>query len=130
LNGEICQRDRGICTFFWDQGFPVEINIKVCTKKGFVRVYNACRVDVCYINPDEEGNLISTQSQRIDYCQRGTAMIVEEIENGRRYRCSDVFLYEKEDPFGDIVFTVQRTDSTNNFPRKKNRSLRTEQLQG
>jgi hypothetical protein len=35
-------------------------------------------------------------------------MIVEEIENGRRYRCSDTSSAEKVDSFGDIVFTVQR----------------------
>jgi hypothetical protein len=35
-------------------------------------------------------------------------MVVEEISNGRRYRCSDVSCADKEDQFGDIVFTVQR----------------------
>jgi hypothetical protein len=32
-------------------------------------------------------------------------MIVEEIENGRRYRCNDGV---PDDDFDDIVFTVQR----------------------
>lgn len=35
----------------------------------------------------------------------GAAMIVEEIENGRRYRCNDG---HPDENFDDIVFTVQR----------------------
>ena len=35
----------------------------------------------------------------------GAAMIVEEIENGRRYRCND---WEPDEDFDDIIFTVQK----------------------
>ena len=35
----------------------------------------------------------------------GAAMIVEEIENGRRYRCNDGHL---DEDFDDIVFSVKR----------------------
>lgn len=35
----------------------------------------------------------------------GAAMIVEEIENGKRYRCNDGHL---DDDFDDIIFTITR----------------------
>ena len=41
----------------------------------------------------------------IDSGHHGAAMIVEEIENGRRYRCNDG---HPDDNFDDIVFTIQK----------------------
>jgi hypothetical protein len=37
----------------------------------------------------------------------GAAMIVEEIPNGRRYRCNDA---EADDDFDDIIFRLERLD--------------------
>ena len=39
----------------------------------------------------------------------GAAMMVEELPNGRRYRCNDG---RPDDDFDDIVFRIERVDST------------------
>ncbi len=41
----------------------------------------------------------------VDYGRYGSAMIVEEVEGGRRYRCND---WHPDDNFDDIVFTVRK----------------------
>jgi hypothetical protein len=41
----------------------------------------------------------------IHSCHNGAAMICEEIENGRRYRCNDG---KPDDDFDDIIFTIER----------------------
>ncbi|MCB1117403.1 MAG: hypothetical protein KDK50_02345, partial [Chlamydiia bacterium] len=46
-----------------------------------------------------------TNTVYIDKAHNGAAMIVEEIPNGRRYRCNDG---EPDDDFDDIVFTITR----------------------
>ena len=41
----------------------------------------------------------------------GAAMIVEEIENGRRYRCNDG---HPDENFDDIIFTIQKLTQQGN----------------
>ena len=50
-------------------------------------------------------NIWDTGTGTIQSWFGGAAMIVEEIENGRRYRCNDG---HPDENFDDIVFTVQR----------------------
>lgn len=50
-------------------------------------------------------NIWDSGSGRIDSRFGGAAMIVEEIENGRRYRCNDG---HPDENFDDVVFTIQK----------------------
>jgi hypothetical protein len=43
----------------------------------------------------------------VHYWHNGAAMIVEELSNGRRYRCNDG---EADDDFDDLVFRLERVD--------------------
>ena len=108
MDGEILKKGKGVRLHFWEGTAPKHIRLKLFTKTGFVWVYNICEIDSTYLTNDDQGNSREGHSKTIDYGHNGAAMIVEEIENGRRYRCSDVSGADKEDQFGDIVFTVQR----------------------
>jgi len=88
-------------TFFMENTAPKEIFIKIwkdntnrkqpksLPKKGILAIKNIW----------DAGN------GSIDSWFGGAAMIVEEIENGRRYRCNDG---HPDENFDDIVFTIQR----------------------
>lgn len=64
---------------------PLEFAIKA--KSGAVFVYNAW----------DFGNGV------VEAWQNGAAMIVEQIPNGRRYRCND---WTPDDDFDDLIFTI------------------------
>jgi hypothetical protein len=53
-------------------------------------------------------NVWDNGSNRIDSWFGGAAMIVEETENGKRYRCNDG---HPDENFDDIVFTVQKVNA-------------------
>lgn len=81
--------------------------IKIYTKEPFIFINNAWRIvengvdgPACYI----EGREWILH----DYWG-GAAMIVEEIENGRRYYCNDG---DCDDDFDDIIFTVTRKETS------------------
>ncbi len=105
FEGEICKVGKGVRMLFWDDTAPKRIELKVITKKDFVIVYNIWERTSYYLVGSSTGEPIQKESKSIDYGHNGAAMIVEEIENGRRYRCNDG--YPDED-FDDIIFTVQR----------------------
>jgi hypothetical protein len=111
LDGEVYKQGKGIRMLFWENTAPKEIKLKVFTKNDFVVVYNICEVEYSYLITDETGAPLRIYKKRIDNCHNGAAMIIEEIENGRRYRCSDTSSKDKEDQFGDIIFTVQKLKS-------------------
>jgi len=108
VDGEIFKKGKGIRLHFWDGSCQKEVKIKIFTKLDHVIVYNVCEIDGTYLGNDVDGSPLERHSKTLDYCYNGAAMIVEEIKNGRRYRCSDTSSAEKEDQFGDIVFTVQK----------------------
>ena len=108
MDGQVFKQGKGIKLLFWEDTAPKEFRLKVFTKKGFVWVQNICEVDYSYLISDTTGAPLEVCKKRIDYGHNGAAMIVEEIENGRRYRCSDIFSEDEEDPFSNIVFTVQK----------------------
>ena len=62
-------------------------------KNGILHVYNVWEIKSLTGHPC------------VHYWHHGAAMIVEEIENGRRYRCNDG---HPDDNFDDIVFTIQK----------------------
>jgi hypothetical protein len=87
---------------FWEDGQlidPKNIEITVFTKTGHIVIYNIWEQTNQYIADGLK------ESKSVEYWHGGSAMIVEEIENGRRYRCNDG---TPDDDFDDIVFTVQK----------------------
>lgn len=96
LQGKVWKKGKGVKMIFWEDSTvldPKNIEITVFTKTGFVWVQNIW----------EHTNHLGKKS--IDSGHNGAAMIVEEIENGRRYRCNDG---HPDENFDDIVFTVQK----------------------
>jgi len=75
----------------WYDTAPKEVLIECLTKDGFLSVYNL------YVD-----NTGMCRSQAY-----GTGMLVEELENGRRYRCND---YGFETNFDKLIFRIERTE--------------------
>lgn len=87
--------------FLWGRSEPYEI--QVFTKQPTIYIRNAWYdpqqgddAPACWAGGDEW--------RKYDHWG-GAGMIVEEIENGRRYYCNDG---ECDDDFDDIIFTVTR----------------------
>ena len=108
MDGEVFKQGKGIMMLFWEDTSPKEFKLKVFTKKSFVWIQNICEVDYSYLINDASGVPQEVHKKKTDYGHNGAAMIVEEIENGRRYKCSDISSAEKEFPFNNIVFTVRK----------------------
>jgi hypothetical protein len=104
MNGKLFKQEKGIMMLFWEDTAPKQFKLKVFTKKKFVWIQNICEWEV----PNSTSDLKDGSMKTTDYGHNGAAMIVEKIENGRRYRCSDTSSADKTDPFSDIVFTIQR----------------------
>lgn len=96
MDGKVFKIGKGIKMLFWSDTTPKQIKLKVFTKIDFVRVQNIW----------EQTSYLGTKS--LDYSRYGAAMIVEEIENGRRYKCND---WHPDDNFEDIIFTIQKEKS-------------------
>ncbi len=77
-------------------GYDNPTKIKIFTNKDYVWVKNI------WEGVDHRGK------KYVDSGHNGAAMIVEKIENGRRYRCNDG---TPDDDFDNIIFTVQKIDS-------------------
>jgi hypothetical protein len=73
--------------------FPFSFKVKCRNKKGFITFYNMCLFQ-----------------GRQEWWHGGAGMIVEDIENGKRYYCND---FELNDDFDDIIFTVTRSAAPN-----------------
>ena len=71
---------------------PFTFTVTCRNRKGYVQFYNMALV-----------------SGRQEWWHGGSAMIVEEIDGGRRYRCND---FELDDDFDDVVFTVKQQGTT------------------
>ena len=92
-------------TVFMENTAPKEISIKLwrdrtnrkqpkrLPKKGILGIKNVWEIKSL------------TEHPCVHSWHHGAAMIVEEIENGRRYRCNDG---HPDDNFDDIVFTIQK----------------------
>lgn len=104
MDGEVFKQGKGVRMLFWEDTAPKQVKLKIFTKKDSVLVYNICEWEV----PNRTSDIKDGSTKSIDYGHNGAAMIVEPIENGNRYRCSDTSSAEKEDQFGDIVFTIQK----------------------
>ncbi len=104
MDGETIRQGKGIKLLFWQDTMPNQVKIKVFTKQNFVWIQNIWENINRYTLRSLTGEIIQKETPGTDYGNGGAAMIVEEIENGRRYRCNDG--YPDED-FDDIIFTVQ-----------------------
>ena len=93
IDGEVFMKEKGIRMLFWEDTAPKQIRLRVFTKKDFVWVENIWE------------QISHTGMKSVDYGRYGSAMIIEEIEDGRRYYCND---WHPDDNFDDIVFTIQR----------------------
>jgi len=100
INGKIHKKGKGIMVFLWHDKMPKQIEIKVFTKQDFVWIQNIWENTNRY-----RAYGIEKESKSTSYGCGGGAMIVEEIENGRRYRCNDG---EPDEDFDDIIFTIQK----------------------
>ena len=116
IMGTICKKGKKVKPLFWEDSEildPKHMEITIFTKKGFVWIQNICEIEYSYLVTDANGAPVEVRKKRVDASHNGAAMIVEEIEGGRRYRCSDTSSADKEFPFKNIVFTVRnlKTDS-------------------
>lgn len=73
----------------WADSAPDVVDLQLLGKPAEITVYNVW----------DSGNGV------IDAWHNGAAMMIEEIPNGRRYRCNDGFA---DDDFDDIVFRLER----------------------
>ncbi len=100
IDGEIIKKGKRVRMTFWQDTMPKEVKLKVFTKQNFVCVHNIWESTTSYL-----ANGMRKDSKITEYFAEGSAMIVEEIQNGRRYHCNDG---EPDDDFDDIIFTVRK----------------------
>ena len=93
MDGETFKHGKGIDMIFWEDTMPQQFTMTVFAKIGYVWVQNF------WEHVSHQG------VPSIHKGHNGAAMIVEEIENGRRYLCNDG---KPDDDFDDIVFTIQK----------------------
>ncbi len=92
VNGIKKEAGKGVNVLLWENSNlinPKHIEMRIFTKKDFISIKNVW----------------DTGKGSVEAWYWGAAMILEEIENGRRYRCNDG---HPDEDFDDIVFTVKR----------------------
>lgn len=104
LNGETIKKGKGVNMLFWSDTAPDPVILKVFTKRGFIWVENIWEKINRYVVAGPDNKPVTKQSTSVESRYYGAAMIVEEIEHGRRYRCND---WHPDENFDDIVFTIQ-----------------------
>ncbi|MEW6619828.1 MAG: hypothetical protein AB1422_10920 [bacterium] len=85
VNGKLFKESIGL----WENTAPKEVEIICKSKNGELEVVNVW----------------STGDGVIHSWLNGAAMIVEELPNGRRYKCNDA---HPDDNFDDIIFRIER----------------------
>ena len=85
MYGKVFKQGKGIRMLFWEDATPKKFKLKVFTKKDFVWIQNICEWEV----PNSTSELKDGSKKTIDYGHNGAAMLIEKIESGRRYKCSD-----------------------------------------
>jgi len=104
MNGEICKKGKGVRMLFWEDTMPKQLRLKIFTKQDFVWISNIWEESGSYLSILQNGTSVYRERQTTNYEVEGAAMIVEEIEGGRRYLCND---RDPDEDFDDIIFTVQ-----------------------
>lgn len=116
MDGEIFQSGEGANMVFWEDSEALDIKhieMIIHTKKDFIWIKNLWEVESHYLVADESGKHIKKPIKTTESCHNGAAMIVEEIENGKRYRCNDG---EPDDDFDDIIFTIKKVGNMKEKP--------------
>ncbi|MBI3259483.1 MAG: hypothetical protein HYZ54_08435 [Ignavibacteriae bacterium] len=103
IDGQVYKKGKGLRMLFWEDTYNEPL--KVFTKKGSVGVYNIWETITYHPFKNELGETVNKEYKAVHYWFNGAGMIVEEIENGRRYHCND---FRPSENFDAIVFTVQR----------------------
>jgi len=107
MNGEICKNGKRVRMLFWEDTMPKQVKLKVFTKQNFIWINNIWEEKGSYLSILQNGENVYRDKQITNYEVEGAAMIVEEMENGRRYRCND---RDPDEDFDDIIFTIQNLD--------------------
>ncbi|MDB2614403.1 hypothetical protein N9Y92_04540 [Chlamydiales bacterium] len=115
IDGNKHKKGKGIRSLYWEDTCPKESLIKVFTKKGFVKIANIWESTTKYLLNDENNKPFWKENKSLDYGHWGSAMIVEPIEGGRRYRCND---RHPDEDFDDIIFTVKNLTSPDIMDKK------------
>jgi hypothetical protein len=108
--GRMWKKDKKISLIFWHNprvALPLCIKVSAFTEKEFITIYNIWETPYSYLISDETGKPTKVQKSRIDSRIGNAGMLVEEIENGRRYYCNDGRLTTT---FDSIIFSVKRTN--------------------
>ena len=107
--GEIWKKGKRVKMIFWEDAQlvdPKNIEITVFTNKDFVVINNLWEVEY----PDVSAGLYQenfNMKKRTDSWTGDCGMLIEEIPNGRRYRCNDG---RPSSSFDSIVFTVKKVN--------------------
>ena len=115
------QDEQHLCLAFesvrsdWRQGVRLELDgiFEVNAqhiRKGFVLWYDTAPKEVKFLARPKKGgldvwNVWDVGNGVTHSWHNGAAMIVEEIEGGRRYHCNDGY---PDDDFDDLVFTISK----------------------
>lgn len=105
MAGKLFKQGKGVRMFFWQETTPDKTKLKIFTNSDFVRIENIWEQTNHYLMKTPTGETIKKESKSIEFRYNGAAMIVEEIESGKRYRCNDG---TPDEDFDDIIFPVQR----------------------
>ena len=87
LDEELFDAKKGI--IIWQDTNPLVMDFEVTNQPKTISIYNVWE----------------TENGVIHWWFNGAAMIVEELANGRHYRCNDGF---PDDDFDDIIFRLER----------------------
>lgn len=75
----------------WYGKTPKKVDLRCHTKDGYLNIYNVW----------DRGNGMNSQSH-------SSGMIIEDISNGRRYKCNDIGF---ETSFDKLVFRIEKNES-------------------
>ena len=110
VNGTHHKQGKGMRVLFWEDTEvldPKHMEIKIFTKKSYVKIYNMWETKELIFkdkNDNPHSKMLAGPADR----NNNASMIVEEIENGRRYRCSDG---PPPINFNNIIFTITKKDA-------------------
>lgn len=107
FQGKILKKGKRVNLFLWENKEPYELQFfttssHIFIQNAWVGGFDKVNDPACYVGGRE---------WLMHDHWGGAGMIVEEIENGRRYYCNDG---ECDDDFDDIIFTVTRKQHTKN----------------
>lgn len=104
MDGKTYSEGKGVRMQFWADTSPAEIKLKIHTKRDFVWVENIWEKTSLQVAASPTGEKVAKEAKHVESRYYGSAMVIEPIEGGIRYRCND---WHPDATFDDIVFTVR-----------------------